>query len=127
LPHQVPEMKSKRETKNTTVVKETTPRDGKPVAEKETLSRSAKPVVDKDTFSRGGKPLFEKENLLWMLGGIATMVIGFLLMAGGRNEDPNVFNADEVYSTTRITIAPILILAGLVLLIFAIFRQPKTH
>jgi hypothetical protein len=46
-------------------------------------------------------------------------------MAGGRSEDPNVFNANEVYSTTRITIAPILLLAGLVILIFSIFREPK--
>lgn len=53
------------------------------------------------------------------------MAIGFLLMAGGRSEDPNVFNAHEVYSTTRITIAPILILAGLVVLIYSIFRHPK--
>jgi len=60
-----------------------------------------------------------------MLAGIIIMIIGFLLMAGGRSEDPNVFNANEVYSTTRITIAPILILAGLVVLIFSIFRQPK--
>lgn len=60
-----------------------------------------------------------------MLGGVALMAIGFLLMAGGRSEDPNVFNAHEVYSTTRITIAPILILAGLVVLIYSIFRHPK--
>jgi hypothetical protein len=47
-------------------------------------------------------------------------------MAGGRSEDPNVFNTNEVYSTTRITIAPILILAGLVIEIYAIFRNPKS-
>ena len=40
-------------------------------------------------------------------------------------KDPNVFHKDEVYSTTRITIAPILILAGLVIEIYAIFRKPK--
>jgi hypothetical protein len=62
-----------------------------------------------------------------MLGGIAIMVLGFLLMSGGKSEDPNVFNANEVYSTTRITVAPILILAGLVILVIAIFRQPKNR
>jgi hypothetical protein len=70
-------------------------------------------------------PFFEKTNLLWMLGGAVLIVIGFLLMAGGRSDDPNVFRADEVYSSTRITIAPILILAGMVIEIFAIFRNPK--
>ena len=60
-----------------------------------------------------------------MIGGAAIMILGFILMAGGRSEDPNVFNADEVYSTTRITIAPIVILAGLGVLIYSIFRHPK--
>jgi Protein of unknown function (DUF3098) len=69
--------------------------------------------------------LFGKANYMWMLGGAAVMILGFLLMAGGRSEDPNVFDPNEVYSTVRITIAPILILAGLVIEIFAIFRQPK--
>jgi len=82
------------------------------------------PVV-KETMVKKPTSLFDKENKLWMLAGIIIMIIGFLLMAGGRSEDPNVFNANEVYSTTRITIAPILILAGLVVLIFSIFRQPK--
>jgi hypothetical protein len=48
-------------------------------------------------------------------------------MAGGRSEDPNVFNPNEVYGFRRITIAPIVILAGLVIEIYAIFRQPKTN
>ena len=69
--------------------------------------------------------LFEKTNYTWMLIGGGVMILGFLLMAGGRSDDPNVFNASEVYSTRRITIAPIVILAGLVIEIIAIFRQPK--
>ncbi|HEX6334239.1 MAG TPA: DUF3098 domain-containing protein [Flavisolibacter sp.] len=46
-------------------------------------------------------------------------------MAGGSSEDPNVFDPKSVYSPVRITIAPIIILAGLVIEIIAIFRQPK--
>lgn len=69
--------------------------------------------------------LFEKTNYTWMLIGAGVMILGFLLMAGGRSDDPNVFNANEVYGTRRITIAPIVILAGLVIEIIAIFRQPK--
>jgi len=87
---------------------------------KKTTTTVEKQISEKSTIS-----LFGKENKLWMLAGIAIMIIGFLLMAGGRSEDPNVFNANEVYSTTRITIAPILLLAGLVILIFSIFREPK--
>lgn len=69
--------------------------------------------------------IFAKDNYLWMLGGIVIMAIGLFLMAGGKSNDPNVFNEKEVYSTTRITVAPILIIIGLVVEIFAIFRKPK--
>lgn len=69
--------------------------------------------------------LFGKENYKWMLCGLIIMAIGFFLMAGGKSSDPNVFNDKEVYSTTRITIAPILIIAGLLIEIFAIMRKPR--
>ena len=88
--------------------------------EKRTIATTA---VKKERSGIGS--LFEKTNYTWMLIGAGVMVLGFLLMAGGRSDDPNVFNADEVYGTRRITIAPILILAGLVIEIIAIFRQPK--
>lgn len=69
--------------------------------------------------------IFSKDNYTWMGIGLVVITIGMFLMSGGKSEDPNVFNAGEVYSTTRITIAPILILAGLVLEIYAIFKKPK--
>jgi hypothetical protein len=69
--------------------------------------------------------LFGKQNLLWMLIGAVVIVLGFLLMAGGKSEDPTVFNEAEVYSTTRITIAPLLIIAGLVIEIYAIMKKDK--
>jgi hypothetical protein len=55
------------------------------------------------------------------------MAIGLFLMAGGKSDDPNKFDKDQVYSFTRITVAPILILAGFVIEIMAIFRKPKTR
>lgn len=57
--------------------------------------------------------------------GLVVMALGMILMSGGKNTDPNVFDTSKVYSTTRITIAPLLILAGLVIEIVAIFRKPK--
>jgi len=71
-------------------------------------------------------PLFTKDNYMWMLAGIVVMTIGFFLMAGGKSADPTKFNDSEIYSTTRITIAPILIIAGFVIEIFAIMKKPKT-
>ncbi len=70
-------------------------------------------------------PLFTRDNYVWMLAGIVVMAIGFFLMAGGKSADPNQFNDNEIYSTTRITVAPILIMAGFVIEIFAIMRKPK--
>jgi hypothetical protein len=69
--------------------------------------------------------LFTKANYNLMIIGAVVMALGFILMAGGGSEDPNVFNPDEIYGTRRITIAPIVILAGLVIEIIAIFREPK--
>lgn len=71
--------------------------------------------------------LFGKENYLWMLGGLIVIALGFFLMAGGKSSNPAVFNDSEVYSTRRITIAPLLIIAGLVIEIFAIMRKPKAN
>ncbi|HMH32580.1 MAG TPA: DUF3098 domain-containing protein [Puia sp.] len=79
----------------------------------------------KKTNSRQYIPLFGKENYRWMIIGMAVMALGLFLMTGGKSKDPNVFNPNEVYSFTRITIAPILILAGLALEIFAIFKKSK--
>ena len=71
--------------------------------------------------------MFSKENYVWMGIGLVVITIGMFLMAGGRsNENPAVFDEKVVYSFTRITVAPILILAGLVIEIFAIFRNPKS-
>jgi len=75
--------------------------------------------------SRQDAPLFGKENYRWMLIGIVIIALGLILMAGGKSKDPNVFDPKQVYSFTRVTVAPILILGGLALEIFAIFRKDK--
>jgi Protein of unknown function (DUF3098) len=66
---------------------------------------------------------FGKSNYTWMLVGAALILIGMLLLSGGKSTDPNVFNADEVYSFRRITLAPIVIIAGFIVEIFAIFKK----
>jgi len=70
--------------------------------------------------------LFDKQNLRLMLLGVVIIAVGMLLMAGGKSNDPSVFNENEVYSFRRITLAPILIIAGLVIEIYAIFKKPKS-
>jgi hypothetical protein len=79
---------------------------------------------DKKDFT-GNTGLFGKPNYLLMLGGLVVLAIGFFLMAGGKSADPKVFNDNDVYSTTRITVAPILIMAGFIIEIIAIMKKPK--
>jgi len=83
--------------------------------------------IEKKQPQPAGQNLFTKDNYIWMLAGLALMAIGFFVMSGGKSPDPKVFNDSEVYSTTRITIAPILIIGGLLIEIFAIMKKPKTN
>jgi hypothetical protein len=82
-------------------------------------------MSEKKVTTNENNNLFGKENITWMLVGLAIIALGLILMAGGKSADPNQFKPEEVYSTTRITIAPILILLGLGVEIFAIFRKSK--
>ena len=77
----------------------------------------------KEIAARKSSALFGKENYKWMVIGLVIMIIGLLLMIGGKSDDPKVFDPNEVYSFRRITLAPILIMLGLGLEIFAIFRR----
>ena len=68
---------------------------------------------------------FSRQNYILLLIGFVFIVIGFLLMIGGGTTDPNVFNADEIFSVRRIVIAPIVVLAGFIFEIYAIMKKPK--
>ena len=69
--------------------------------------------------------LFDKENYKLMLIGLIVLTIGYILMIGGKSPNPTKFDDNVIYSTTRITIAPIVILAGFIIEIFAIMKKPK--
>jgi len=68
--------------------------------------------------------VFGKENYRIMLIGIGLIVLGFILMAGGGTDDPNKFS-EELFSFQRITLAPILVLSGLLLEFYAILKKQK--
>lgn len=69
--------------------------------------------------------LFGKSNYQFMIAGVVIIVIGFLLMMGGSSDDATRFDPKEVYSFRRVTLAPLVILAGLALEVYAIMRKPK--
>jgi hypothetical protein len=66
---------------------------------------------------------FDPKNYKWLFVGLAINVFGYILMIGGGAENLNDFNADELFSTTRITISPILIVAGYVVILYSIMKK----
>lgn len=68
---------------------------------------------------------FQKENYKWLIIGLVINVLGFILMIGGGSDDPTKFNADELFSPVRLTVAPILIVSGYIIIIYAIMKKPS--
>ncbi len=66
--------------------------------------------------------LFGKKNYKIMLIGLAVIALGFILMAGGGSDDPNIFNP-AIYNFRRIRLAPTLVLIGLGIQIYAIMAK----
>jgi len=67
-----------------------------------------------------------KENLKLLVVGFVIIVIGFILMTGGKSPDPNQFNP-EIFSFRRITLAPVVVLFGFLFEIYAIMKKPKSE
>lgn len=63
-------------------------------------------------------------NYKLLIAGLVVIFIGFLLMMGGGSDDPNKFNP-EIFSTRRITVAPIVVLLGFAIEVVAILYKPK--
>ena len=70
------------------------------------------------------RPLLEKRNYQIIIAGIILIALGFILMSGGRSDDPEVFNP-EIYNFRRIRLAPTLIIIGLALQAYAILYRPN--
>lgn len=85
---------------------------------KEKIQPSKKEAAPKTDFA------FGRINYILMLTGVGLIILGFMLMAGGKSNDPNVFNP-EVFSFRRITLAPIIIMTGFILNIYAIVKKAK--
>ena len=65
-----------------------------------------------------------RKGLIMMLVGLALMVLGYVLMTGWGSPDPQVFNY-AMFDFRRLVLAPVAIVAGIVVIIVAIIRKPK--
>lgn len=70
------------------------------------------------------KLLFGKRNYKFMIIGLIFIVVGFILMSGGGSDDPNVFN-EEIYNFRRIRLAPIIIITGFIIEVYAILTKSE--
>ena len=76
----------------------------------------------KDSIKHFG---FNPENYKLLFIGLAVNILGYILMIGGGAENPGEFNADELFSTTRITVAPILIVLGYGIILYSVMKKSK--
>ena len=81
----------------------------------------SKKTTEKETFA------LAKENYILLVIGFVIIVLGFILMIGGKSDDPTIFNEKEIFSFRRITLAPIVVLAGFIFEIWAIMKKPKSR
>lgn len=65
---------------------------------------------------------FKRENYRWIIIGVLMVAVGYVLMIGGGSEDPNVFNP-EIFSTRRIVVAPMVIVAGFLVITYGIMKK----
>ncbi len=69
---------------------------------------------------------FTATNYKLLIVGLVIVVAGYLLMSGGGSGDPNVFDAAEIFSARRITVAPIVTLAGYLFVVYAILKRDRS-
>lgn len=67
---------------------------------------------------------FGKKNYILMIAGILMLLLGFVLLSGGGSQDPKVFS-EAIFNTQRMVIAPLFMLGGFVVEVFAIMYRPK--
>ena len=91
--------------------------------------RKAQPAQTQRRVENERKPrtamplLFGRKNYAWAGIGLIIIVLGYVLMSGGRMTDPNVWDESKIYSFTRITLAPALVVVGLFVVAFSIFKK----
>ena len=90
----------------------------KPTVSKKRVATSTAAKVSREPKEM----MFSKENYMWILGGAGLMILGLALMSGGKMTDPNVWDESIIYSARRMVLAPIVMLAGLGVTAYAIFK-----
>ncbi len=67
---------------------------------------------------------FNRENYKFMFIGLAFLALGFILMTGGGSDETTKFST-AIFDFRRLTLAPILVLVGYAIELYAIMKRPK--
>ena len=89
-------------------------------------NKTIKPTTSRTKVAKSANAqpiIFGKQNYMFMGGGVLLMALGFVAMSGGGMDDPNVWDESVIYGFRRVTLAPMLIIAGLIMQIVAIFKK----
>jgi len=70
--------------------------------------------------------VFKKKNYILLISGLVLILLGIFLMIGGESEDPTKFS-EEIFNFQRLTLAPILIVSGFILEIFAVMLKSDNN
>ena len=105
---------------------QTSPQQPQPQQQKAavpTRTQAAAPVKTKAAVINNDTLVFGRETFKWMLIGLGIMAVGFLCMSGGSMPSPDVWDESIIYSPTRTIVAPFLIMVGLGVQVYAIFKK----
>ena len=90
-----------------------------------TVEKKEQPKTGSNQKPTNTPPLFRMTNYILMSLAILLLILGYILLAGGKSLDPEGFS-DKIFSTQRIVVSPILMLSGIIVGVVAIMYHPKT-
>jgi type IV secretory pathway TrbD component len=95
-----------------------------PAAKKVAPAPVRRTETRENIFSAGKHDfIFGRQNFIYMGIGLGLVALGLILMSGGAMPDPNKWEPERIYSFRRITLAPMMMLAGFVAVIVGIFKK----
>ncbi|MFK7786315.1 MAG: DUF3098 domain-containing protein [Crocinitomicaceae bacterium] len=84
-------------------------------------------TVDLNEFRKSAPLSFSKANYRLLFLGLGINILGYILMIGGAAQELDQFDGDALFSDVRITLSPLLIVAGFVVIAYAVMKKPKAQ
>ncbi|MGN1353735.1 MAG: DUF3098 domain-containing protein [Alloprevotella sp.] len=89
-----------------------------------TIPTQTPPALSANSSQKKAQFAFTRTNFILLAVGMAVVILGFILMAGGGTTE-EAFNPD-IFSARRIKVAPVVCLFGYLFMVYAILKKPKS-